>query len=318
MQDLLDQLAGMTWNEAHNHMMELNLPLAMRVDLTAKADKLRTLRSMASKRIKLIEYQHAEMWHRLLTPLKYELSNAKVGLELKSYDEAPERHTAFSEYVILLEKLLAGLLKIKHDEEVKLATGEKPRTPAEIATERGLPGRGAHWTQWISDKTRTRIEILFDAIPTKAKRPKPFAYRVPPDLFKQEQAALQMRTLNEIDLVRQEMQLIRDLENPTADQTFRLRELEDEEYAIKRALWHMTFGMYNEPVPSTWQGLKLDLQDKPKLHKRARLTLEQIVSTWDEDEPRIWTQEIEDSLRAALGMYVERKKTIKRRGRYKK
>ena len=318
MQDLLDQLAGMTWNEAHNHMMELNLPLAMRVDLTAKAEKLRTLRSMASKRIKLIEYQHAEMWHRLLTPLKYELSNAKVGLELKSYDEAPERHTAFSEYVILLEKLLAGLLKIKHEEETKLATGEKPRTPAEIATERGLPGRGAHWTQWISDKTRTRIEILFDAIPTKAKRPKPFAYRVPPDLFKQEQAALQMRTLNELDLVRQEMQLIRDLENPTADQTVRLRELEDEEYAIKRALWHMTFGMYNEPVPSTWQGLKLDLQDKPKLHKRARLTLEQIVSTWDEDEPRIWTQEIEDTLRAALGMYVERKKKIKRRGRYKK
>lgn len=318
MQDLLDQLAGMTWNEAHNHMMELNLPLAMRVDLTAKADKLRTLRSMASKRIKLIEYQHAEMWHRLLTPLKYELSNAKVGLELKSYDEAPERHTAFSEYVLLLEKLLAGLLKIKHEEATKLATGEKPRTPAEIATERGLPGRGAHWTQWISDKTRTRIEILFDAIPTKAKRPKPFAYRVPPDLFKQEQAALQMRTLNELDLVRQEMQLIRDLENPTADQTFRLRELEDEEYAIKRALWHMTFGMHNEPVPSTWQGLKLDLQDKPKLHKRARLTLEQIVSTWDEDEPRIWTQEIEDTLRAALGMYVERKKKIKRRGRYKK
>ena len=33
MQDLIETLAGMTWNEAHNHLMKLGLPLKMRGEL---------------------------------------------------------------------------------------------------------------------------------------------------------------------------------------------------------------------------------------------------------------------------------------------
>lgn len=292
MQDLLPKLVSMNWNEAHNHLMKLGLPDALRIELSEKAQKLREMQTLASKRAKLTESQHTELWYRLIAPLKYELSNAKVGHKLKSFDSAPERHTAFAEYIKLMEKLLFGLQSIQMQELAKIGQpGEKPRTPGEVATERGLPNRGRHWTDWVSDKTRARIELLFDAIPTQAKRPKPFAYRIPPSLFTQALEVLQKRTLNELDIVRQEIRLLRDMPNPSGEQTFQLRELEDTEAAIKAALWHMTYVMHNEPVPSTWQGVRVP----PATEKvKARV--------FDEDEPRIWTDYADAHLRERLHM----------------
>lgn len=300
MQDLLKKLVSMNWNEAHIHLMSLDLPVELRSLLAAKAQKLREMQSLAGKKARLVEVQHAELWHRLLAPLKHTLSNAKVGHKLKSFDSAPERYTAFAEYIKLLEKLLAGLQTIQVQEMAKLKdSADKPRTPAAIAAERRLPNKGAHWTDWVSDKTRARIESLFDAIPTQAKRPKPFAYRIPAPLFRQTLEALQKRTLNELDILRQEIRLLRDMPDLSGEQMLQLRELENTETAIEAALWHMTYAMYNEPVPSTWHGVRV-----PPLP--------------DNDEPRVWTAAGEESLRVRLGMARKPAKKTNRPKRYNK
>lgn len=308
MNDLVKKLAGMHWNTAHNHLMSMNLPADLRVSLAEQAQKLRDINALHNKRTKLTQYQHDELWYKLIAPLKYDLSNAKVGLKLKPFDSAPERHTAFSEYVTLLEKLLAGLQKLQIDEARKIGDPkESPRTPAEIATERGLPSKGKHWTHWVNDKTKRRIESLFDAIPTQAKRPKPFAYRIPPDMFVRDRQALQRRTLNEIDLVRQEMLLLRSLgEDMTPDQTFRLRELEDELTDMGNAMIYLCYVARNEPLPNTWRGL-----DKaPRRGKEVGLgaTLAHIVADWDNETSKdkygdyvVWTPEMEQALRLQLG-----------------
>lgn len=320
MNDLVQKLAAMNWNEAHNHLMSMNLPTDIRTSLANKAQKLREITALHNRRTKLTQYQHDELWFRLIAPLKYDLSNAKVGLKLKSFDAAPERHTAFTEYVKLLEKLLAGLQALQVDEARKVGNAkDRPRTPAEIATERGLPMRGAHWTHWINDRTKNRIEALFDAIPTKAKRAKPFACRMPPDLFRRDKEALQKRTLNELDLVRQELALLRDLgDDMTPDQTFRMRELEDEITDMSNALLYLSMFMRNEPVPSTWRGLD---RTPRKVATAKPQTLASIVAAWDGgdgDEYAVWTPQLEQALRIHLQMTPAPKKKTKRPRRYKK
>jgi len=300
MQDLLTKLVAMNWNEAHIHLMSLDLPVELRSLLAAKAQKLREMQNLAGKKARLVEVQHAELWYRLLAPLKHTLSNARVGHKLKSFDSAPERHTAFAEYIKLLEKLLAGLQALQMQEMAKIKdTTDKPKTPTAIAAERGLPNRGQHWTDWVSDKTRARIESLFDAIPTQAKRPKPFAYRIPAALFRQTLEALQRRTLNELDILRQELRLLRDMPDPSGAQTLQLRELENTEATIETVLWHITYGMYNEPVPSTWHGVRV-----PPLPDNA--------------EPRVWTAADEEALRLRLGMTSKPAKKTNRPKRYNK
>ena len=264
MDEMIRRLASMSVNAAHNHLMTLDLPHELRIGLNAKANEYRRTVNSANRRAKLTQLHHDELWYHLIAPIKYELSNAKVGLRLKSFDAAPERHTAFSEYVALLEKLLAGLRKLQIDEGVKIraetfearhtSADDFPKTPAEIAADRGLPNKGAHWTDWISDKTKRRIESLFDAIPTRAKRPKPFAYRVPPDLFKRDIATFHKRTLKDLDAVEQELAMAKQVKEPNLDLIKSIAALEDKQKRIIAALTH-SMRMENEPVPATWHGL---------------------------------------------------------------
>lgn len=274
MDDLLPKLVAMTHNAAHNYLMGLDLPHELRVSLAEKVDSYRKHKGKAQKQSKLVQVYHAELWYRLLAPLKYELSNAKVGLKLKSFDVEPERHHAFSEYIALMEKLLAGLQKLQIDEGRKASVSiferskadtkahtEYAKTPAEIAMQRGLPEKGAHWTHWINERTKQRIHALFDSIPnTKAKRPVPFAYRVPPALFRRDREALQKRTLKELDMAMQELSILRDIVShqrdvATSDQLEDEAKLVDTVRRMSFALRHMTFNMNNEPLPATWHAL---------------------------------------------------------------
>ena len=263
MDEMILRLVNMSSNAAHNYLMTLDLPHEIRIGLNEKANAYRRAAGQASRRAKLTQVHHDELWYHLIGPLKYELSNAKVGLKLKALQLAPERHTAFSEYVALLEKLLAGLRKLQFDEERKMtaelfeakrpAKEDFPKTPAELATERGLPNKGRHWTDWINHKTRQRIELLFDAIPTRAKRPKPFAYRIPPDLFKRDIAVFHKRTLKDLDAVEQELAMAKQVKEPNLELAASIKALEDKQQRIVAALTQ-SMRLENEPVPATWHG----------------------------------------------------------------
>jgi hypothetical protein len=274
----LSHLVHLSENEALN-FVAANVPMGMRSDLLQLAAKHRRLQRKASKRAKLTTVYHAELWHRLIAPLKYELSNAKVGLRLKTFEEAPERHTAFTEYITLLEKLLAGLQKMQLEEGAKASVSmfmreqqldkqerlqqiEYAKTPSELAAERGLPNKGVHWTDWIAERTKNRIRVLFDAIPQtlKAKRPNPFSYRIPPDLFKRDIEALQKRTIHEIENMRQEIEMLSTVDKPLPEHTAKLNKLKDN-YDMAQVALEKTMRMRNEPVPATWQGVHVTPDD---------------------------------------------------------
>ncbi len=259
MDRLISRLRNMSYWDAHNHLMTLDLPVELRGSLAAKANDLRMHDAKEGKSAKLMHLHRAEMWHRLITPLKYELSNAKVGLRLKPFDVAPERHTAFSEYVVLLEKLLAGL------QSLRALPDNGERKPVDIAQERGLPNKGVHWTDWVSDKTRRRIEGLFYAVPfvLKGKRFEPFRRRVPPDMFKRDVATLQGRTFKELDILRQEIKLLRKIDCMTHDQRAQLDKMEVQEDNILAAIGFFMQARDNEPVPPTWHGVAVDANTQP-------------------------------------------------------
>lgn len=257
--DPILHLASITEARAMRYLADANIPLEWRSNLLRESGKIRSERKLTIKRMKLAHSQHAELWHRLTSPLKYELSNAKVGLRLKGFDDAPARHRAFSEYVVLLEKLLAGLQKIQLTQAAKIAADKKSdpaKTPGKVAAEKGYPNNGIHWSDWVSDSTKERIHLLFDAIPetAHAKRPKPFSYRIPPDNFRREIEVLQKRTLKEMGVLRPELEMLEKLPAHTPDQIKKMVGMQAELTGMQAALSH-TVHMKNEPVPFTWRGV---------------------------------------------------------------
>jgi hypothetical protein len=297
MDNLLPKLVAMSHNDAHNYLMSLDLPVDLRVSLAEKVSAYRKLKGKANKQAKLTQVYHAELWHRLIAPLKYELSNAKVGRELKDFSDAPERHKAFSEYITLMEKLLAGLQKLQIDEGSKASVSvfergnadpkartEYAKTPAEIAQARELPNKGAHWTNWINERTKNRIRELFDGIPyTGKKRPVPFAYRIPPAMFKRDLAALQKRTIKEYDIAKQELEMLRKaMDVATPEQYEQEVKLDDTLRRMQFVLKHITYHMKNEPLPPTWHGLA-------HLYEPPTKPVEKLVEDWDNEDNLIET-----------------------------
>lgn len=332
MDNTVEQLARLSFNEAHKRLHEMQLPEKLRYQMEKEAIKLRGVYSRASRRSKLMRIQHAEAWHRLIAPLKHELSNARVGLQLKPFDVAPERHDAFTAYVMLLEQVLIKLQQMQETEakkmdfdklvlhelskldEEELTVQEKallqdednaytpPLFPYQLTQGRHA---GAHWTDWINDRTKEKVEMLFDAIPTKAKRPKPFAYRVPPAMFKRDLEALQKRTLNELEIARQDLSLLESAPTADPDRPDKIEHqrqmVEDMEQALRA-----TLVMRNKPVPHTWHGVKLRTpHPNPKM--------EALSKDWDED-----FADVEQTLRTALGMNDPDKGKTKKTNRPKR
>lgn len=272
--EILDHITAMSANDAHNYLMRLGLPDALRVSLTAMANEQRRKLRRAQKRSKLANLHHAELWHRLIAPLKAELSNAKVGQRLKPFEQHPERFEAFAAYIELMEKLLGGLQKIQQreaermsvsvflDADIKTRGFDFAMTPTEIAVERSLPHKGTHWSDWVGESTKARIQALFDSVPytPKSKRFTPFKRRIPLPLFKQLREGLQKRTLHELDIVEQEIELLNnafgDAEIDPDDQRLTQRDkLESDREQMLQVLYAITVSDEPIPLPATWHGL---------------------------------------------------------------
>jgi len=114
---------------------------------------------------KITRTQRKIEWDKVLKPLRYELNNVKVG---RAYDlDDAERVEAFDAYILVMVTLLSRFAQ-------PLASLDA--TPIQIALDKGLPNNGEHWTDWIPDKIKTRIALIFEALPhkTRAKRKVPF------------------------------------------------------------------------------------------------------------------------------------------------
>ena len=231
-------LMALTPNQLHNVLMKRNTQPEMReaIKTTITAQKS-AQKSIRAKTIKV----NAE-WRPLLEGLRmereslrsmrnYRSSNGSRGQVVPNQEEI----TALDGYAMVLDKL-HGEFELHKRNLV---------TPAVLARERGLPNGGIHWTDWIKDKFKERIRVLFDAIPYRAgaKVKQPFVRKTDPKSNARLTTRLRIRTLKEHGIAEQNHQL-----NPTERSKAKLDKLIEALRKIEQL-------NPTDPVPRTWSGL---------------------------------------------------------------
>jgi len=165
-------------------------------------EKDRILKAKEAQRADKIKITvHRKLWRALLNPLKYEISNAKIGMKHEGKFKE-ERVQAFTAYIAIMKKLLmkfdAMMIKTYEVKKRDGTTVTKPHTPSSIAQEVDIPNKGLHWTDWIPQHKRVEITQLFEQIPRapKTKKKIPFQRTQRPNTKQRE--SLLKRTENEL------------------------------------------------------------------------------------------------------------------------
>ena len=207
---------------------------AIKTTITAQKSAQKSIRA---KTIKV----NAE-WRPLLEGLRMERESLRSMRNYRSSSGSrgqlvpnQEEITALDGYAMVLDKL-HGEFELHKRNLV---------TPAVLARERGLPNRGIHWTDWIKDKFKERVRLLFDAIPHRqgAKVKQPFVRKTDPKSNARLTTRLRIRTLKEHGIAEQDYQL-----NPTERSKAKLDKLIEALKRIDRL-------SPTDPVPRTWSGL---------------------------------------------------------------
>jgi hypothetical protein len=149
-----------------------------------------------------------------------------------------ERTLAFSEYIRIMEKLVAML-----DAPSKALDS----TPIQTARDKGLPNDGEHWTDWIPARVKDKISLLFDAVPVvpRGKRKTPFQRTMLPDQFNKSKTRLLTKTRKEMESLERKAGI-----QPTDARTAKLAQM-------RRALKIIDTLDKNEAVPATWTKLSM-------------------------------------------------------------
>jgi hypothetical protein len=222
-------------NELHNALNKRNIPLEEKEMI--KDTITQTKKAQLSE--KMMRSQHRRLWSELLSPLKYELGNARVGLNHQGRF-LPERQIAFTAYIKVMEKALSlfDSYQLLRDED------DKPMTPATIAREKDVPNNGVHWTDWIPQSKKTEVALLFDAIPhaPKTKRKVPFQRIQRPNTRLKNR--LLTRTIKELGNEESEQAI-----TPTDERAKRIEEM-------KEAITLIRTLKPSDAVPHTWHGLQ--------------------------------------------------------------
>jgi hypothetical protein len=219
-------------NELHNRLTERKMHPAEIERIKTEVSELKeTLRVS-----RITRTQRKAEWDKVLQPLRYEINNAKVGMKYGGEKVSPERVLAFSEYIRVMEKLLAML-----DAPFKALD----HTPIQIARDKGLPNDGEHWTDWIPARVKDKISLLFADVPVvpRGKRKTPFQRTMLPDQFNKSKTRLLTKTQKEISNLERKIAI-----NPTEARSDKLKQME-------RAIKIIEALDKNEAVPATWTKL---------------------------------------------------------------
>lgn len=222
-------------NELHNRLTKRNLhPAEIERIKQEVADLKETLRVS-----KITRTQRKAEWDKVLAPLRYEINNARVGMRYGG-EQVPqnERKLAFSEYIRIMEKLVAML-----DAPSKALDN----TPIQIARDKGLPNDGEHWTDWIPARVKDKVSLLFDVVPVvpRGKRKIPFQRTMLPHQHETAKLRLLTKTRKEMETLERQANI-----HPTDARTAKLDK-------IRQALKIIEALDKNEAVPATWTKLNL-------------------------------------------------------------
>ncbi len=177
---------ALTPNALHQRLLKERIHPA---EMQAIKDEVAALKE--SQRVdKITRTQRKAEWDKLLKPLRYELNNAKVGRAYDLDDES--RVEAFDAYILVMETLLT-----RFAQPMKMLEA----TPIQLALEKALPNNGEHWTDWVPEKIKVRIGLMFEALPPKlrAKRKTPFQRLSTPEQNAKAKEKLLRRTTKEIE-----------------------------------------------------------------------------------------------------------------------
>lgn len=218
------RLMRMSPNEAHNALVAKGLsPPEVQEALDIIAEQKKHKRGEAAHKRQMVL-----LWGELTAPLMHERKTVK---SIMRYKGSPERAEALEAYLLVLDKLI---------ERLYLLQREKGKTPAQLYPER------THWGDYVPQRIRDEVCVLFDAIPHKAKAKvkRPFSRTVPAILHNKQRARLERRTLKELAIAERNYAHIEASEKN--EQTIA---------RIKEALKIIKGMQPNEPVPVTWHGL---------------------------------------------------------------
>ena len=229
-------LMALTPNQLHNTLAKRKMPPEMREQIKAMITAQKAAqKSLRAKTIKV----NAE-WRPLLEGLRMERESLRSMRNYRSSSRGqvvPNQQTitALDGYAMVLDKLHSEFELHKRNLV----------TPAVLARERDLPNGGIHWTDWIKDKFKERVRLLFDAIPYRAgaKVKHPFPRRTDPKSNARLTTRLRIRTLKEHGIAEQDYQL-----NPTERSKAKLEKMNEALRRIDRL-------QPTDPVPRTWSGL---------------------------------------------------------------
>ena len=220
-------------NEIHNRLTERKLHPAEIERIKAEvADLKESLRVT-----RITRTQRKAEWDKVLQPLRYEINNARVGMRYGG-EKSPQRVVAFSEYIRIMEKLVAML-----DAPAKALDS----TPIQIARDKGLPNDGEHWTDWIPARVKDKVSLLFDAVPVvpRGKRKTPFQRTMLPHQHETAKVRLLTKTRKEMESLERKAGI-----QPTDARTAKLAQM-------RKALKIIDTLDKNEAVPATWTKLSM-------------------------------------------------------------
>ena len=220
-------------NDLHIRLTERKLhPAEIKQEVANLKESLRVSR--------ITKTQREAEWRKVLQPLRYEINNARVGMryggEISPQDQ---RKLAFSEYIRIMEKLVAML-----DAPSKALD----HTPIQIARDKGLPNDGEHWTDWIPARVKDKIALLFDAVPItpRGKRKTPFQRTMLPHQHETAKVRLLTKTKRELETLMRQADI-----NPTVARL-------DKVAKMKRAIKIIEALGNNEAIPATWTKLNME------------------------------------------------------------
>jgi hypothetical protein len=222
-------------NDLHNRLTERKLHPAEIERIKAEVAELKeTLRVS-----RITRTQRKAEWDKVLQPLRYEINNARVGMRYGGELVPQERTIAFSEYIRIMEKLVAML-----DAPYKALDS----TPIQIARDKGLPNDGEHWTDWIPARVKDKITLLFNEVPVvpRGKRKIPFQRTMLPHQHETAKVRLLTKTRKEMETLERQANI-----QPTDARTAKLTQM-------RRAIKIIEALDKNEAVPATWTKLSME------------------------------------------------------------
>lgn len=226
-----EHLMRLTSNELHNHcerLLKKGINPLLVADIKSTVLENKAHRKSHRAHLKQVHNQ----WRVIMSPLMHEKKAVRSLSYYKNAKSPEQRSAALEAYALVLDTLEQKLKAIERE-------GTTPMQHDKTKT---------HWTDYVPQHIKDRVCALFDAIPhyPRQKVKHPFPRTMPEEQHAKLKTRLTLRTEKDLRRAKQDALL-----NPDNEEIQALVK------RITDALVFIDKLEPNEPVPTTWHGLKI-------------------------------------------------------------